>query len=156
MSVCIESTEQLQALLETEVAKILLEDVAQIVHEELAKEYNERVYSYVGTGIYNRRHSLSNEENMSDSIAIDGAAINLEVESTAKPSPSLLSAPIDNNAYLADWVEDGNIANPWNNNIYPWTEPRPVFETVQKKLGRTDKITNIIKRSLASKGYIVE
>lgn len=156
MAITINDTEELKALVETDVANILAKDIAPIVHSELAEEYEKQVYSYVGTEVYARRYSLTDEANMSDTVTSNGITVELEVESTAKPSPSLLGSSIDDNANLADWIENGNIANPWNNKDYPWTKSRPVFKTVQSKLDSSDKITNTIKRSLKAKGYDVK
>lgn len=152
----LESTEQLEVILLNQVRKILKDPVANYIKSELIKEYEAQVYSYVGAGWYNRRNSLLQPDSYRVEEEVIGNMATVVIDNTVAPSPSVLSTtkyPIDDNAYLADWIENGNIVNPWSNRRYPWTRRRPVFRAVENKLKNDGKIEEIIRNELAKAGF---
>lgn len=121
------------------------------IKQELIKEYREQVYSYIGRGRYHRRESLLHEDSYREEEKILGNLIQLSVDSIVHPSPSRLSPsrfPIDDNAYLVDWIENGDIVNPWNSKDYPWMKPRKVFEYVSQKIENDTEIQRILQEEL--------
>lgn len=126
--------------------------IVEYIKQELIKEYQEQVYSYVGRNIYYRRGSLLQADNYRAEEKVLGNLIQLSIDSIVHPSTSMLSPflfPIDDNAYLVDWIENGDITNPWNDKRdYPWLAPRKVFEYVSDKIENDKTIQKMLQEDI--------
>lgn len=154
----LDTTEQLETILLNQIRKILKKPVADYIKSELIKEYQAQVYSYISSGWYERRNSLLQPDTYRVEEETIGNMATVVIDSAVAPSSSAISPvkyPIDENAYLADWIENGDIVNPWSNKRYPWTRKRPVFKTVENKLKSDKAIERIIQDELAKVGFDV-
>lgn len=137
------------------IQKVLRTKVADRAIKELIKEYESEVYSYIGTRKYVRRRTLLNKETYRAYEETVGDMVTLVIDNISHPSPSKINPtkyPIDNNAFISDWIENGNIANPWNNKHYIWMDNREVFKTVESKLVSQNIIEDIIREELLKIG----
>lgn len=151
----VDDENDIAALIQSDVIPIVQNDIAAEIHNMLAKEYQEQVYSYPVSYLYNRRNSLTNPENMKDTVSTKGNTVILEVRHEAKPNTPLLEGySLDENANLADWIEDGDIYNIFDPaKDYVWTHPRKVFKATQDKLDASDQFIDIIVSKLQAQGY---
>lgn len=156
-TICIDDSNQILPMLMSDVIHIMNNEVADTIHQMIADEYDDTVYSYNASGLYSRRGSLTDPNNMMDSIDVNGNVVTLEVSHTARPNTPLIDGyTLDNNANLADWIEDGDIPNIFDRTkTYPWESPRPVLKTVQNKVDKSQEIDNIIAQTLKQAGYDV-
>lgn len=156
-TICIDDQNQILPMLMSDVIHIMNNEVADTIHQIIADEYNDLVYSYDATGLYQRRGSLADSNNMMDSIDVNGNVVTLEVSHEARPNTPLVEGyTLDDNANLADWIEEGSIPNIFDRTkTYPWESPRPVLKTVQNKVDKSQEIDNIIAQSLRQAGYDV-
>ena len=157
ININIQTAHQLEQLITNRIRTIMKNKVANRIKSELIKEYKEQVYSYIGTQQYIRRKSLLDKNTYRQEEKTIGDVVTLIIDNIAHPSPSLISStkyPIDDNAFISDWIENGEIVNPWNTKHYSWTDKREVFKNVENKLKTEGVIEDIIKRELIKTGFV--
>ena len=99
-------------------------EVAELVKQEIREAEQELVYNSYSPVMYSpRRHSLGKgftvEPTGAYSIRIwDSAPSNYSVFGSAPAAPG----------YFAQWINDGNVPNVFNNKIYVWMSPRPFYD----------------------------
>jgi hypothetical protein len=134
---------------------ILMHEVADTVSEAIKNQYEEDVYSYVGTGLYERSGALTNDENIKRTM-VDANTV--AIENVASPSESLIKDKDGKPKYsvipgtLPLMIENGYIGNPWNDSHYPWMDERPVIQTTREKLDNSKAHIQAFRQGLRKRG----
>lgn len=143
--------------LQAKVAETLQDEVANDVSDKMKEHYMNEVYDYdYNEEFRTRRMSLVDDANIDKTLV---GATTLSVSNTAKPDDSVFGTPIygDPDGLLAQWIEDGNITNVFNNHSgYPWTKPRPVIHTTAEEIRQKKSHIKAMKQGLKKRGVDVK
>lgn len=114
----------LEAALKAATQTILISDLVPIVQSEIRAQEQSLVYGDYTPVIYQRRNSLGNsfqiEHEDEYSVRIyDIASPNRSVFGTAYKGPP---------GSFAQWINDGNVPNVFNEETYPWMGARAFYD----------------------------
>lgn len=103
---------------------VLANEVAEIVKQEIATQEQRLVYGSYSPVLYVRRGSLGS------SFQVEPTGINsVRIYDIAPPNYSVFGSGYGGPpGMFAQWINDGNVPNVFNDKSYPWMGARPFYD----------------------------
>lgn len=137
------SFSEMMAAAQQKCAEALTTTVADVVKDEIRNTEQDLVYGSYSPVVYDRRGSLGENFNV-ELISPD----TVQVYDVAEPNVSLSNPQVaysGESGQFAQWINDGDVPNIFNDNDYVWMGARPFYETATANLKSSPKIQNAIK-----------
>lgn len=137
----------LMAAAKAAAQEALQNEVADEVKQEIKTQEYEFVYNAYTPAVYDRRKSLGKKFK----VEPDGSDA-IRVWDAARPSPSVFNTPVKGpDGVFAQWINDGNVPNVFDEKDYPWMHPRKFYDAATKELRKTSKIKNAAKAGMEAR-----
>lgn len=125
----------------------LQNEVATEVKEEIRKQEYNYIYDASSPSWYSRRKSLGK----TFKVETDGDD-SARIWDAARPSPSVFNTPVKGpDGVFAQWINDGNVPNVFDDKDYPWMHPRKFYDAAVKELSKSSKIKNAAKSGMEAR-----
>jgi len=151
MAKSFETLSQLEQFIKSQV-KESAKDLGKYIAEETKQQIDNDIYQSYSPSVYERTYELKESiKSKTEKESKNNIEIVIEHDENAMHHTSIVTGE-NVGSELADWIQRGQVPNIFNNNSYPWTQPRPYMENTVEKLENNKGHVKELKRLLRQKG----